>query len=81
MKKRFCKMNLNVEELKKAAEQGDVGAQYALAGAYRTGRGVERSSEKAVYWLKKAAALGHKGAQIQLADSYEEDEDEVILLD
>jgi uncharacterized protein len=70
-------MKLDIVELKKAAEKGDVGAQYALAGAYRMGRGVEKSAEQAVYCYKKAAALGHKGAQIQLADSYEEDEDEI----
>ena len=34
----------------KAAEQKNAGSQYALAGMYETGRGVEKDLQKAYSW-------------------------------
>ena len=51
---------------KKAAEAGETGAQYALAGMYERGLGVEQSDEKALEWRIKAAEGGHAAAQYQL---------------
>ena len=39
---------------KRAAEQDSVEAQYSLGICYYQGIGVERSKEKAMYWLKKS---------------------------
>ena len=47
--------NLNAEQLKKAAEQGDAEAQYELGVRYAFGRGGIRSDdEKMAEWFKKA---------------------------
>lgn len=48
---------------KKAAEQGDAGAQYSLGACYYLGYGVPKSREKAVYWYKKAAEQGLQEAK------------------
>ena len=40
--------------LKKAAEQGNMVAQYNLGVCYNNGEGVEKDQEKSNYWLKKA---------------------------
>lgn len=53
----------------KAAEQGDVGAQRAIAVYYGFGIGVSKDYSRAVYWARKAAAKGDSTAQ-ELLDSY-----------
>ena len=54
-----------------AAEIGDLTAHACLGDLYRTGEGVEKDEEKAVYHLEKAAIGGHPDARCLLAD-YEE---------
>jgi len=57
----------DLESVRKAAEHGDVFAQYALAVRYQEGGGVPRDMKEAVTWYRKAAAHGHVEAQFTLA--------------
>lgn len=57
--------------LKPLANKGNADAQFQLAGLFRSGRGVPKDHESAVYWLKKAAHKGHADAQYQLGVMYE----------
>lgn len=59
-----------IKWLLKSAEQGYPQAQYALADAYRSGKGVEKDNDKFVEWLTKAAQGGMRGPQFQLAEIY-----------
>jgi len=54
----------------KAAELGDILAQYNLALMYELGEGTDIDAEKAVYWYKKAAKSGLPESQINLALCY-----------
>lgn len=46
-------MARNIQRLIKSAQSGDPIAQYELAACYHSGRrGVEKDSEKALYYLK-----------------------------
>ena len=57
-----------LQGLKKAAEAGDVEAQFGLSGVYLQGDlGVEESAEKSLYWAEKAAEQGFHHAQYHLA--------------
>jgi hypothetical protein len=57
--------------LRKAAEQGDAGAQCNLGVCYDcVGRGVEQDDAQAVAWYRKAAEQGHAGAQRKLGIMY-----------
>lgn len=47
---------------KQAAEKGSARAQYELACAYQTGKGVERSMPVAKLWFEKAANQGVRKA-------------------
>jgi len=47
------------KEFKKAAESGDVSAQYSLAVMYNDGIGVRKNPGEAMIWFRKAAAKGH----------------------
>ena len=60
----------SVEEMRAAAEGGDVAAQYNLGLAYVQGRGVSQSYEEAFAWWRKAAAQGHAGAQCDIGTLY-----------
>lgn len=51
----------------KAAELGNVCAQYYVAQMYNKGKGVEQNSVKAIEWYTKAAEQGHAEAQYKLA--------------
>eukprot|EP00985_Skeletonema_marinoi_P004278 scaffold1876_cov70-Skeletonema_marinoi.AAC.1 len=51
----------------KAAELGDVDAQYHLSIMYREGDGVEKDEEKEVYHTEEAAIAGHPEARYNLA--------------
>jgi TPR repeat protein len=52
------------------AENGDIEAQYNIAGMYAKGNGVKIDDEKAVYWYKKAAKQGHPRAQYNVGVMY-----------
>ncbi|KAG0232610.1 hypothetical protein BGW41_001771, partial [Actinomortierella wolfii] len=56
---------------RKAADQGDAGAQYNLGYMYRNGRGVEQSNIEAVAWYRKAADQGNATAQYELGYMYQ----------
>jgi hypothetical protein len=55
---------------RKAADQDNPGAQYALAQDYLTGQGVPRNEHTAVTWLQKAALHGYTPAQLDLGRRY-----------
>lgn len=50
-----------------AAHGNDAEAQFRLAEAFLSGRGVEQSKQKAIRWYAKAAAQGHAGAARMVA--------------
>jgi TPR repeat protein len=52
-----------VKWYKKAAEQGDAGAQYNLAWCYRDGAGVKKDEKEAVKWYTKAAEQNYEEAK------------------
>ena len=58
----------------KAANQGDVTAQYNLGVCYHNGNGVAKDYAKAVYWYSKAANQGHASAQCNLGFCYKNGE-------
>ena len=51
-----------IEWYKKAAIQGNVGAQNILGSSYLLGRGVAKNKEEAMKWYALAAAQGDKNA-------------------
>ena len=55
----------------KAAQSGDVFAQYKLASMYYEGKGVQPNSEEAAKWYLKAARQGHVEAQFILGIMHE----------
>ena len=57
---------------RKAAEMGDVYAQFNLAVSYDTGFGVPMNFHEAVKWYRRAAEQGADFAQYNLATMYEE---------
>jgi hypothetical protein len=59
-----------VKWYRKAAEQGDAGAQVFLASRYRYGDGVAKDSAEAAKWYRKAAEQGLDWAQLNLARMY-----------
>ena len=54
------------EELARAAQQGDAGAQFLLGSRYDRGRGVAEDDSEAVRWYRRAAQQGHASAQYYL---------------
>ncbi|SFE87978.1 double zinc ribbon domain-containing protein [Succiniclasticum ruminis] len=56
---------------RKAAEQGDIEAQYHVGYMYDYGVGIGKNHKEAVVWYKKAAELGHAQAQCNLALIYD----------
>jgi TPR repeat protein len=52
----------------KAAELGDLDAQFLFGGLYHHGHGVEKDMKKAVYHFEQAAIGGHPLARSILAD-------------
>ena len=62
--------DVHFEYYLKAAEQGDVKAQYKVAVYYDEGKGVAQDLEKAEVWYTKAAEQGHASAQYNLGNSY-----------
>lgn len=55
---------------RKAAERGDIDAQYRLAGAYNYGKGVPENHVEAARWYRLAAEAGHVRAQFKLGNLY-----------
>ena len=51
---------------RRAADAGDVGAQYNLGVIYREGEGVEADATQAVAWFRRAADAGYAEAQFNL---------------
>lgn len=64
--------SINSDEIKKAAEQGDVNAQYNLGTMYDEGNGVKKDPSEAFKWYKKAAEQGDVDAQYNVAAMYTE---------
>jgi len=56
---------------RKAAEQGDAGAQVNLGNAYDFGEGVQKNAKQAVAWYRKSAEQGHVRAQVNLGNAYD----------
>lgn len=56
--------------LRKAAEQGDIDAQYKLGNCYYNGNGVSEDKAEAVKWYRKAAEQGNVDAQYSLGNCY-----------
>lgn len=54
----------------KAAEQGDIDAQYELGNCYYNGNGVSEDKAEAVKWYYKAANRGYARAQYSLGNCY-----------
>ena len=73
-----------IGQLQQVADNGNTGAQTALAFCYDNGRGVEQSAEEAVKWYRKAAEQGDAIAQFDLGlcyengDGVEQDADEAV---
>lgn len=53
----------SIDEIEKAAEDGDAEAQYLLAIAYNAGEGIAADPERVAYWLRRAATRGFSRAQ------------------
>jgi uncharacterized protein len=62
------------EWYRKAAEQGYAAGEYALGHMYVNGEGVEKSADKALYWLKRAASKNNSLAVKTLAQAYRKGE-------
>ena len=60
----------DADRYRRAAEQGDVEAQYRLGNAYYYGTGVPTNIGEAVKWYRMAAEQGHVVAQNRLGASY-----------
>ena len=61
----------DVENYRKAAEQGDAKAQYNLSSCYFKGDGVRKDIEQAILWLRRSAKQGDAQAQFNLGVCYE----------
>jgi TPR repeat protein len=61
----------SIELFVKAAEAGNVKAQYNLGKSYRDGVGVEKNVAEAVKWYRRAAEQGYDKAQDSLGRRYE----------
>ena len=62
---------LALKEFTKAAESGDMNAQFNLGLMYEEGHGVEQSDLKAGEWYQRAADNGHPEAPMALQLLYE----------
>lgn len=60
----------NMGDLRKAAERGDVEAQYTLGENYMLGIFVERDPVQSLAWFRKAAEQGNASAQLYVGLSY-----------
>ena len=62
----------DLEPVQKAAEDGDIHAQYLTGRAYFQGKGVPRDYKEAGKWFRKAAEKGDPSAQYMLGEMYVE---------
>ena len=60
----------NINRLRRAAEQGDLDAQWEVGQAYLVGEGVAPDIAETVRWYRRAAEGGHRGAQWDLGEYY-----------
>lgn len=60
----------NVQEYIKAAEAGDINAQYYLGMCFEDGDIVDQSLAKSLYWYEKAAEQGMADAQYATGRMY-----------
>ena len=67
----FYTFGADADKYRKAAEDGDVNAQYNLGSCYENGEGVAKDQVEAVKWFYKAAEQGHPEAQYNLGLCYE----------
>ena len=58
MKKAAKGLSVTIQNLRKAAEQGDAEAQFSLGSCYDEGEGVRVDKSLAVKWCRKAAEQG-----------------------
>ncbi|ETX62230.1 hypothetical protein P835_03632 [Citrobacter portucalensis] len=58
-------------QITKAAEQGDVKAQFELGSFYEHGNGVTQDYTRALKWYRKSAEQGYKYAQYNLGTLYD----------
>ena len=63
-----------LETIKKAAEQGQAGAQFSLGVMYDQGYGVTEDDAEALRWYRLAAEQGYAGAQYILGLMYAQGE-------
>ncbi len=59
----FCNDPDDAARLLRAAETGDVDAQYAAGLVYAEGRGVAQDEARSFYWLSRAIEQGDRDAQ------------------
>ena len=64
-------IDIGIEYLRKAAEQGHSKAQYSLGVMYAQGEKVKQDFSKAAEWFSKAAEQGNGSAQLKLAYMYQ----------
>ena len=60
----------SIQDLRKAAEQGDAEAQHNLGVAYYKGEGVPQNFAEAMKWVRKSAEQGNAKAQSKLGWGY-----------
>jgi hypothetical protein len=58
--------------MRAAAERGEVRAQVLLGKAYISGKDIEQSDDRGVYWLRHAATQGDRVGQAWLGWAYEQ---------
>jgi len=58
----------STEWYRRAAERGNIFAQFELANAYRFGNGVERDASQAMAWYRLSAEAGNPSAKLALAE-------------
>ena len=61
----------SMDELLKAAAEGDPAAQTYLARCYQTGQGVKQDDGEAVKWFRRAADQNDSAAQCYLGYCYQ----------
>ena len=61
---------IDIESLRRAAEQGNARAQAQLGASYFAGQGVPQDDAEAAKWFRKAAEQGDAQAQFCLGVSY-----------
>lgn len=66
-------IKLALKLYKKAAEHGDIDAQFSLGGAYLIGNLGIKDREKAIYWLQKAGEQGDHYSLLYIATIYNDE--------